>query len=364
MTYDYLIVGAGLFGATFANLATAKGKKCLVIERRATVGGNVYTENREGIEVHVYGAHIFHTSDEEVWSYVNKFASFNGYVNSPLANYHGEIYHLPFNMNTFREMWGVTTAEEAQAIIEAQVKEANIGEPENLEEQAIKMVGYDIYRKLVKEYTEKQWGRPCTQLPPFIIKRLPVRFTYDNNYFNDKYQGIPNSGYTAIIEKMLEGSDVMLGADFLKDKDKYRALAKRVVYTGAVDELFGYFLGKLEYRTLRFETETLDIKDYQGNAVINYTSHEQPYTRIIEHKHFVFGTQEKTIITKEYSKAWEEGDQPYYPVNDQRNNSLAAKYIAKAAEEGYILGGRLADYTYYNMDAVIKKAMELAEKII
>ena len=364
MKYDFIIVGAGLFGATFANLATSKGKKCLVIEKRNTVGGNVYTEKREGIEVHVYGAHIFHTSDEEVWNYVNGFASFNNYINSPLANYHGEMYHLPFNMNTFHEMWGVNTAEEAKAIIDAQVKEANIGEPENLEEQAIKMVGYDIYRKLVKEYTEKQWGRPCNTLPPFIIKRLPVRFTYDNNYFNDKYQGIPVEGYTAMVRRMLHGSRVMLGVDFLSDKEGFRSMADKVVYTGAVDELFDFSLGKLEYRTLRFETKTLDIKDYQGNAVINYTSHEQPYTRIIEHKHFNFGTQDKTIITREYSKAWEEGDQPYYPVNDKKNNELAAKYKAKAEEEGYILGGRLADYTYYNMDAVIKKAMELAKKII
>ena len=362
MKYDYLIVGSGLFGASFAKLATDAGKKCLVIEKRDHIGGNVYTEETEGVIVHKYGAHIFHTSDERVWQFMRRFATFNDYINSPVADYHGERYHLPFNMNTFHEMWGVTTAEEAKAIIDEQVKRANITEPKNLEEQAISMVGEDVYRKLVKEYTEKQWGRDCKDLPPFIIKRLPVRFTYDNNYFNDVYQGIPIGGYTKIIEKLLSGSDVRLCCDYFSDREYYDGLAEKIVYSGPIDRLFDFSLGKLEYRTVRFETEILDIFDYQGNAVVNYTSHDVPYTRIIEHKHFEFGRQPKTVISKEYSKTFEEGDEPYYPVNDERNEALAAKYIAMAKEKGYITGGRLADYKYYNMDVVVKKALELAEK--
>ena len=362
MKYDYLIVGSGLFGASFAKLATDAGKKCLVIEKRDHIGGNVYTEETEGVIVHKYGAHIFHTSDERVWQFMRRFATFNDYINSPVADYHGERYHLPFNMNTFHEMWGVTTAEEAKAIIDEQVKRANITEPKNLEEQAISMVGEDVYRKLVKEYTEKQWGRDCKDLPPFIIKRLPVRFTYDNNYFNDVYQGIPIGGYTKIIEKLLEGSDLRLCCDYFSDREYFDGLAEKIVYSGPIDRLFDFSLGKLEYRTVRFETEILDIPDYQGNAVVNYTSHDVPYTRIIEHKHFEFGRQPKTVISKEYSKTFEEGDEPYYPVNDERNEALAAKYIAMAKEKGYITGGRLADYKYYNMDVVVKKALELAEK--
>ena len=362
MKYDYLIVGSGLFGATFARKAMDAGKSCLVIEKRDHIGGNVYTEETEGIVVHKYGAHIFHTSDEEVWRFVNRYATFNDYINSPIADYHGERYHLPFNMNTFREMWGVTTAEEAKKIIDEQVKRANIKEPANLEEQAISMVGEDIYRKLVKEYTEKQWGRDCKELPPFIIKRLPVRFTYDNNYFNDVYQGIPIGGYTAIIEKLLDGADVSVNKDYFSDKEKLDASAKKIVYSGPIDRLFDFSLGKLEYRTVRFETEIPDLADYQGNAVVNYTSHEVPYTRIIEHKHFEFGTQPKTVISKEFSKTFEEGDEPYYPVNDEKNDALAAKYIEMAKKCGYVTGGRLADYKYYNMDVVVKKALELAEK--
>ena len=362
MKYDYLIVGSGLFGATFARKAMDAGKTCLVIEKRDHIGGNVYTEEVEGVIVHRYGAHIFHTSDEAVWNFITKYAVFNDYINSPIADFHGERYHLPFNMNTFHEMWGVDTAEEAKAIIDEQVKKANIKEPKNLEEQAISMVGEDVYRKLVKEYTEKQWGRDCKDLPPFIIKRLPVRFTYDNNYFNDKYQGIPIGGYTAIIEKLLKGADVRLSCDYFSDREHFDGLAKKIVYSGPIDRLFDFSLGKLEYRTVRFETEVLDICDYQGNAVVNYTSHDVPYTRIIEHKHFEFGKQPKTVISKEFSKTFEEGDEPYYPVNDERNEKLAARYIEMAKEKGYVIGGRLADYKYYNMDIVVKNALALAEK--
>ncbi|MBP5373269.1 MAG: UDP-galactopyranose mutase, partial [Clostridia bacterium] len=314
--------------------------------------------------VHKYGAHIFHTSDEEVWSFITEYAEFNDYINSPIADYHGERYHLPFNMNTFHEMWGVTTAEEAKKIIDEQVAKANIKEPKNLEEQAISMVGEDVYRKLVKEYTEKQWGRDCKDLPPFIIKRLPVRFTYDNNYFIDKYQGIPIGGYTKIIEKLLVGADVKTNCDYFDNKDYYDSLAEKIVYSGPIDRLFDFSLGKLEYRTVRFETETLNIPDYQGNAVVNYTSHEVPYTRIIEHKHFEFGTQPKTVISKEYSKTFEEGDEPYYPVNDEKNEALADSYVQMAKDKGYIIGGRLADYKYYNMDVVVKRALDLAKNTI
>lgn len=361
--YDYLIVGAGLFGATFAHEATKRGKKCLVIDKRNHIGGNIYTEKVEDITVHKYGAHIFHTSDKRVWDFVNSFVAFNNFVNSPVANFHGEIYNLPFNMNTFSKMWGVTTPAEARAKIEEQVKNSGISAPQNLEEQAISMVGKDIYFKLVKEYTEKQWGRDCKDLPSFIIKRLPVRFTYDNNYFSDRYQGIPEGGYTQLIEKLLDGSDIRLGAEYVANKPRFDAMADKVLYTGALDELFGYSLGKLEYRTLEFKTKVLDTDNYQGNAVVNYTSHDVLYTRIIEHKHFEFGKQPKTVITEEYPKTWQPGDEPYYPVNNDKNNALAAQYRALAEKEGYLLGGRLADYKYYDMDKIILSALDLAEKI-
>ena len=364
MKYDFLIIGAGLFGSVFAHEATKKGKKCLVIDRRDHIGGNVYTEEVEGINVHKYGAHIFHTSDKRVWNYINGFAEFNNYINSPIANYCGEVYNLPFNMNTFAKMWGITTPDEAKAIIAEQVAWAGIVKPTNLEEQAISMVGDDIYRKLVKEYTEKQWGRECKDLPAFIIKRLPVRFTYDNNYFSDRYQGIPIGGYTPIIEKLLDGVEVRLNCDFLQKRKELEAMADKVVYTGAIDALFNYELGALEYRSLRFETEILDTDNFQGNAVVNYTSHEVGYTRIIEHKHFEFGTQPRTVVTKEYSQSWTKGVEPYYPVNDDKNNALAAKYIAMANEKGYILGGRLADYKYYDMDKVILNALALCQRIL
>ncbi len=362
--YDYLIVGAGLFGAVFAHEATKKGKKCLVIDKRNHIGGNIYTEKVEDITVHKYGAHIFHTSDKRVWDYVNSFVSFNNFVNSPVANFHGEIYNLPFNMNTFSKMWGVTTPDEARAKIDEQVQNSGISAPQNLEEQAISMVGKDIYFKLVKEYTEKQWGRDCKELPSFIIKRLPVRFTYDNNYFSDRYQGIPEGGYTQLIEKLLEGSDIKLGAEYVANKARFDALADKVLYTGALDELFGYSLGKLEYRTLEFKTKVVDCDNYQGNAVINYTSHDKPYTRIIEHKHFEFGKQPKTVITEEYPKTWRPGDEPYYPVNNDKNNALAEEYRALAEKEGYLLGGRLADYKYYDMDKIILSALNLAERTL
>ena len=362
--YDFLIVGAGLFGSVFAHEATKKGKKCLVIDKRSHIGGNIYTKEVEGINVHVYGAHIFHTSDKLVWNYVNNFAEFNNYVNSPVAVYHGEVYNLPFNMNTFARMWGVVTPEQAKDKIAEQVKRANITAPKNLEEQAISMVGEDIYKKLVKEYTEKQWGRDCKDLPAFIIKRLPVRFTYDNNYFSDKYQGIPIGGYTKLVERLLDGVDVELNCDFFANRQRLESIADKVVYTGPIDALFGYKLGKLEFRTLKFETETLNTDNFQGNAVVNYTSHEVAYTRIIEHKHFEFGNQPKTVITKEYPQAWTQGSEPYYPVNDDRNNDLANKYVAMAREQGYITGGRLADYKYYDMDKVIQKALLLAEQIV
>ena len=357
--YDYVIVGAGLYGAVFAFEATKRGKKCLVLDRRQHVAGNIYTEEIEGIRVHRYGAHIFHTSDKTVWEYVNRFANFNHYINAPVANYKGELYNLPFNMNTFNRMWGVITPAQAQARIASQIEEAGITEPANLEEQAIALVGTDIYEKLIKGYTEKQWGRPCRELPSFIIRRLPVRFVYDNNYFNDRYQGIPEGGYTAIVERMLVGSDVRLGVDFLKEKEKYTAIAKRVVFTGCIDAYFDYCYGPLQYRNVRFETEVLDTPNYQGNAVINYTDRETPYTRVIEHKHFEFGTQEKTVISREYSADWKVGEEAYYPVNNEQNQQLYLRYKALAdGEKNVLFGGRLGEYKYYDMDKVIACALD------
>ena len=356
--YDYLIVGAGLYGAVFAQKAMEAGKTCLVIENRDHIAGNIYTEAVEGIQVHRYGAHIFHTNNDEVWNYVNRFATFNRYTNSPVANYKGEIYNMPFNMNTFNKMWGVITPAEARAEIERQRAARYVAEPRNLEEQAINLVGTDIYEKLVKHYTEKQWGRPCTELPAFIIKRLPVRFVYDNNYFNALYQGIPVGGYTAMVEKMLEGAEVKLGVDYLADKAAWDAVADKVVYTGPIDAYFGYKLGALAYRSVRFETETLDMENYQGNAVVNYTDADTPYTRIIEHKHFEFGTQPKTVISREYSAEWKVGDEPYYPVNDEANGALYQQYKALAeGEEKVLFGGRLGEYKYYDMDKVIEAAL-------
>ena len=359
--YDYLIVGSGLFGATFANLATEKGKKCLVIEKREAVGGNIRTEKTEDIVVHLYGAHIFHTSDKKVWDYINKFAEFNNFVNSPVANYKGEIYNMPFNMNTFAKMFGVAFPDEAKRIIDEQRKEIT-KTPENLEEQAISLVGREIYTKLIKGYTEKQWGRDCTELPPFIIKRLPVRYTYDNNYFNDRYQGIPVGGYTQIIEKMLENCDVVLNSDFLENKEKYLDMAEKCVYTGPIDAYFDYSLGELSYRSLRFETEILDKENYQGVAVMNFNEREIPYTRIIEHKHFEFWKQEKTVITREYPQDWNRNLEPYYPVNDEKNNALYAEYQKLAEKEKNVFfGGRLAQYKYYDMDKCIASAFAFAE---
>ena len=356
--YDYLIVGAGLYGAVFARELTKAGKTCLVIDKRDHIAGNIYTHEMEGIQVHQYGAHIFHTNNKEVWDYLNQFAVFNRYTNSPIANYKGEIYNMPFNMNTFNKMWGVITPAEAAAKIEKQRKANYTENPRNLEEQAINLVGVDIYEKLIKGYTEKQWGRPCTELPAFIIKRLPVRLTYDNNYFNALYQGIPVGGYTAMVAKMLEGVEVRLGQDYLADKTSWDALADKVVYTGPIDAYFAYKLGVLEYRSVRFETEVLNETNYQGNAVVNYTDAETPYTRVIEHKHFEFGTQEKTVISREYSAEWKLGDEPYYPVNDEKNSALYAKYKELAAgEENVIFGGRLGEYQYYDMDKVVEVAL-------
>lgn len=362
--YDYLIVGAGLFGAVSARELTDAGKRVLIIDKRPHAGGNIYTEKTEGINVHKYGAHIFHTNDKKVWEYVNRFAEFNRYTNSPVANYKGEIYSLPFNMYTFNRMWGVVTPEEAADKIREQRKE--IGhDPENLEEQAISLVGRDIYEKLVKDYTEKQWGRECRELPAFIIKRLPVRYTYDNNYFNALFQGIPMGGYTKLIEKMLEGIEIRLGTDYLKDRAEYDSAAAKVIYTGAIDAYFDCCLGSLEYRSVRFETEILDIPNYQGNAVVNYTDKETPWTRIIEHKWFEFGKDEegndlpKTVISKEFSSEWHPGDEPYYPVNDKRNSDLYKEYRRLAdKEDGVVFGGRLGEYRYYDMDQVIARALE------
>ena len=357
--YDYLIVGAGLFGAVFAREMTDAGKRCLVIDRRDHVAGNACTETVEGIAVHRYGAHIFHTNDDAVWDYVNRFARFNRFTNSPIANYKGELYNLPFNMNTFHQMWGVTTPAQARAEIRRQQEASGDGEPQNLEEQAIRLVGRDIYEKLIKGYTQKQWGRPCTELPSFIIRRLPVRFTYDNNYFNARHQGIPEDGYTALVERMLEGIPVRLHTDFLPRREELSALAECVLYTGPIDAYFDYRLGALEYRSLRFETELLDTDNYQGNAVVNYTDAETPYTRIIEHKHFVYGTQPKTVITREYSAEWRPGDEPYYPVNDGKNAALYQAYRALAQrEQRVIFGGRLGEYRYYDMDQVVRAALD------
>ena len=361
--YDYLIVGSGLFGATFAREAIKRGKSVLVLEKRSHIGGNIYTEKIGKIDVHKYGAHIFHTSDKRVWNYVNELVEFNNFVNSPVANYKGEIYNLPFNMNTFSKMFSLSTPEEAQAVIEKQREEIK-GEPENLEEQAISLVGRDIYTKLIKGYTEKQWGRDCTALPPFIIKRLPVRFTYDNNYFNDKYQGIPQESYTHLIEKMLAGADIMLDRDFLADREKYLAMAEKCLYTGPIDAYFNYKFGALEYRSLKFETQVIEKPNYQGVAVMNFTEREIPYTRIIEHKHFNFTESENTVITKEYPADLAEGKEPYYPVNDQKNNRLYEMYEAEAKKENVLFGGRLASYKYYDMDDTVAQALSLADSVL
>ena len=366
--YDYLVVGSGLFGAVFARQATDAGKTVLVIDKRPNVAGNVYTEKVEGINFHKYGAHIFHTNNTEVWNYVNRFATFNRFTNSPVANYQGELYSMPFNMYTFNKMWGVVTPEEAAAKIEEQKKEIT-GEPRNLEEQAISLVGRDIYEKLVKGYTEKQWGRDCKELPAFIIKRLPVRLTFDNNYFNALYQGIPIGGYTKLVENLLDGIEVQLNVDYLVDRAKWDAIAEKVVYTGAIDAFFNYSLGNLEYRSVRFENEVLDIPNFQGNAAVNYTDRETPWTRIIEHKWFEFGKDEngndlpKTIISREYSSEWKPGDEPYYPVNDEKNGALYKEYRALADQEGKVIfGGRLGEYKYYDMDAVIASALECVKR--
>ncbi len=358
-TFDYLIVGAGLWGCVFAHQATKHGKKCLVIDRRSHIGGNTYCENVEGINVHKYGAHIFHTNDKAIWDFVNSFVEFNRYTNSPLANYKGDLYNLPFNMNTFYALWKVKTPEEARAKIDEQVREANITDPQNLEEQAISLVGTDIYYKLIKGYTEKQWGRKATDLPAFIIKRLPVRFTYDNNYFNDKYQGIPIGGYNKLSEGLLEGSEVRLDVDYFADRNALDSLAHTVVYTGKIDEYFDFRFGSLDYRSLRFDHEILDTDNFQGNAVVNYTEAEIPYTRIIEHKHFEFGTQPKTVVTYEYPQEWEKGAEPYYPVNDAKNDGIFRQYKELAErEENVIFGGRLAEYRYYDMHQVIGSALK------
>lgn len=361
--YDYLIVGSGLFGSIFAYEANKRGKKCLVIDKRSHVAGNVYTKEVEGINVHEYGAHIFHTSNKKVWDYIQKFAEFNRYTNCPVAYYKGQIYNMPFNMNTFNKMWGVVTPAQAKAKIEEQIKEAGITEPKNLEEQAISMVGKDIYEILVKGYTGKQWGKPCTELPSFIIKRLPVRFTYDNNYFNDLYQGIPIGGYTQIIEKMLEGIEVKLNYDFFEHREELENIAEKIVFTGMIDQYYDYCYGELEYRSLRFETELLDEENYQGNAVVNYNEYEIPYTRIIEHKHFEYGTQPKTVITREYPATWKKGDEPYYPMNDEKNNALYAKYKELAKNENKVIfGGRLGMYKYFDMHHVIDEALKCVEE--
>lgn len=360
MKYDYLIVGSGLFGSVFAHEAKGRGKKCLVIDRRPHLGGNIYCEGKEGIHIHCYGAHIFHTSDRRVWDYINQFAEFNHYINSPVANYKGEIYNLPFNMNTFSQMWGISTPAQAANIIAEQRKNIS-GTPKNLEEQAISLVGTDIYQKLIKGYTEKQWGHDCKELPAFIIRRLPVRYTYDNNYFNDRYQGIPVGGYNRIIENLLDGIDTETGADFNTNREVWEKIANTIIYTGAIDEYFGYELGQLEYRGLRFETERLEEENHQGVAVMNYTDRETPYTRIIEHKHFEFGKQPVTYITKEYPCEWKPGDEAYYPVNDSGNQELYVKYKTLAEKEKQVIfGGRLGEYKYYDMDKVIESALHTA----
>lgn len=364
MKYDYLIVGSGLFGAVFAHEAKKTGKRVLVIEKRNHIGGNIYTREIEGIQVHQYGAHIFHTSNRQIWEYMNQFAQFNRYTNSPIARYKDEVYNLPFNMNTFRAMWGVFTPEEARRKIRLQIEEAGITEPENLEQQAISLVGRDIYEKLVKGYTEKQWGKSASQLPAFIIKRLPVRFVYDNNYFNDTYQGIPMGGYTGIVEKLLEGIPVCLNTDFLKNRQEYEKQAEKIIYTGMIDEYYDYCFGELEYRSLRFETEVLEKENYQGNAVVNYTEYQVPYTRIIEHKHFEFLCQNgsnlpKTVITREYPATWKRGDEPYYPMNDEKNNQIYNRYKERANKENKVVfGGRLGMYRYFDMHQVVEEALK------
>ena len=362
--YDYLIVGAGLYGAVMAHELTKKGKRCLVIDKRSHIAGNIYCEDIEGIHVHKYGAHIFHTSNKKIWEYMNQFAEFNNYINSPVAVYKDELYNLPFNMNTFSKMWGIKTPAEAKAMIEKQVKETGITEPKNLEEQGLSLVGKDVFEKLVKGYTEKQWGRSCSELPAFIIRRLPVRFTYDNNYFNDRYQGIPIGGYTKIVEKMLEGADVQTDTDYFEFRKSNPDIADTTIFTGMIDEYFDYQLGALEYRSVRFETEVLDTDNYQGNAVVNYTEREVPYTRIIEHKHFEFGTQEKTVISREYSSEWKVGMEPYYPVNDEKNGKLFAAYKELAEKEEHVIfGGRLGNYQYYDMDKVVEAALLKLEEM-
>lgn len=361
--YDYLVVGSGLYGAVFTHEALKKNKSVLAIDKRQNIAGNIYTEEIEGINVHKYGAHIFHTNNKQVWDYVNQFAEFNRFTNSPVANYHGELYSLPFNMYTFNKMWGVVTPEEAEKKIKEQREAAGITTPKNLEEQAISLVGTDIYEKLVKGYTEKQWGRPCSQLPSFIIKRLPVRFTFDNNYFNALYQGIPMGGYTKMVENMLTGAEIRLGVDYLENKNEYDQLADKIIYTGAIDAYFNYCFGNLEYRSVRFETEVLNQPNFQGNAAVNYTDSETPWTRIIEHKWFEFGSQPKTVISREYSSEWKPGEEPYYPVNDEKNNSLYAEYKQLASRENNVIfGGRLGEYKYYDMDAVIAAALNTADK--
>ena len=362
--YDYLIVGSGLYGAVFAYEMKKKGKKCLVIDKRNHIGGNIYCEKIEDINVHKYGAHIFHTSNKKIWEYINQFAEFNNYINSPIARYKDELYNLPFNMNTFSKMWGIVTPQEAKDIIQSQIADLNITNPENLEEQALSLVGRDVYEKLIKGYTEKQWGRDCKELPAFIIKRLPLRFTYDNNYFNDRYQGIPIGGYTRIIEKMLEGTEVLLNTDYKEFVAKNGNVSNKVLYTGMIDEYFDYQLGVLEYRSVRFEQERYEMDNYQGNAVVNYTDREVPYTRIIEHKHFEFGKQPVTIISKEYSSEWHKGDEPYYPVNNEKNDSLYERYCQLAeSEKNVIFGGRLGSYKYYDMDKVIEAALKKVEEL-
>jgi UDP-galactopyranose mutase len=364
MKYDYLIAGSGLYGAVFAYEMKKRGKKCLVIDKRNHIGGNIYCEKIDDINVHKYGAHIFHTSNKKVWEYINQFAEFNNYINSPIARYKDELYNLPFNMNTFSKMWGIVTPQEAKDIIQSQIADLNITDPENLEEQALSLVGRDVYEKLIKGYTEKQWGRDCKDLPAFIIKRLPLRFTYDNNYFNDRYQGIPIGGYTAIIKKMLEETEILLNTDYKEFTAKNGQVADKVLYTGMIDEYYDYKLGVLEYRSVRFEQERYEMENYQGNAVVNYTDREVPYTRIIEHKHFEYGKQPVTIISKEYSSEWHKGDEPYYPVNNEKNNSLYEKYRQLAeSENNVIFGGRLGNYKYYDMDKVIEAALDKIEEL-
>lgn len=363
--YDFLIVGAGLYGSVFAHEAEKRGKKCLVIEKRDHIAGNVYTEEIEGIQVHKYGAHIFHTSNESIWRYVNQFAEFNHYINSPIAVYKDEVYNLPFNMNTFSKMWNIRTPQEAKSIIEKQIQQINIDEPQNLEEQALLLVGNDIYQKLIKGYTEKQWGRDCKELPTFIIKRIPIRFTYDNNYFNDVYQGIPIGGYTEMIGKILKDVEVQLGVDYLENKKEFDMLAEKIIYTGQIDRYFDYSLGVLDYRVVEFEEEVLDFENYQGNAVVNYTERNIPYTRIIEHKHFEFLKTPKTVISKEYPSEWRLGKEPYYPVNDEKNMKLFERYNELAKKEkNVIFGGRLGEYKYYDMDKVIESALNVVKKVL